>query len=173
MKPRSSSCAQFSTALIFVVIGFGMFVGGAFFGWRSYQSLVGKDRTQATVIRVETTDSGDNVEYFPTVEFTTADGEYVQVTPAEVRESEAFGGLVTVDNSDDGYETAYQVGDKVVVFYDPADPTNVVLNDFNMLWVGPLVVGGLGVVFTGVGGLLVFVALIQGWLGRQTSKLVP
>jgi hypothetical protein len=122
------------------------------------------------VIRVETTDSVDNVEYFPTVEFTTADGEYIQVTPAEVRESQAFGGLVTVDSSDDGYETVYEVGDRVEVFYDPDDPSNVVLNDFNMLWVGPLVVGGLGAVFSFVGALLILIAVVQWWLRRLADE---
>jgi len=127
----------------------------------------GESARGATVVRVETNESSDNIEYFPTVRFTTADGEYVQVTPAVVRETTALGGLVTVDNSDDGYETVYRVGDTVEVFYDPAQPSKVILNDFNKLWVGPLVVGGLGVVFTLVGGLLGLIAIVQWWLRRK------
>lgn len=169
MRTRSS-CAQISTALVFFVIGAGMFVGGAVFGWSSYQSLVGKERTEATVVNVETTEGVDNdVEYFPTVEFTTADGQFIQSTPAVVRETTALGGLVTVDNSDDGYETVYRVGDTVEVFYDPADPSKVVLNDFNKLWVGPLVVGGLGITFAGVGGLLVLIAIVQWWRRHSST----
>ena len=55
------------------------------------------------------------------------------------------------------------------VFYDPANPSTVILNDFNKLWVGPLVVGGLGIAFTIVGGLLGLIAIVQWWMRRQTD----
>jgi hypothetical protein len=53
----------------------------------------------------------------------------------------------------------------VVVYYDPANPAEVVLRDFNMLWVAPLVVGGLGGMFAFVGGLVTLIALVR-WLKR-------
>ena len=94
MRTRSS-CAQMSTALIFLVRGVGLFIGGTLFGWSSYQSLAGKERAQATVVNIETTEGVDNdLEYFPPVEFITADGQFIQSTPAVVRESKALGGLV-------------------------------------------------------------------------------
>jgi hypothetical protein len=158
---------QFMVGCIFLLIGLGMVVGGTWFGWNSYRSIQGKEEATATVINVEVIEGGpdDSTEYFPTVQFTTAEGEFITSTPRQVRQSEAFGGLVTVNNSDDGYETEYEVGDEVMVYYNPANPAEVVLRDFNMLWVAPLVVGGLGGMFTFIGGLVTLIALVR-WLRR-------
>jgi hypothetical protein len=162
-KPRE----QFTAGCLFLLIGLGMVAGGAWFGWNSYRSLQGKEQATATVINVQVVEGGpdDSTEYFPTVQFTTAGGQFITSTPRKVRQSQAFGGLVTVDSSEDGYETEYEVGDEVVVYYDPANPAELVLRDFNMLWVAPLVVGGLGILFTLAGGLVGLLFLVR-WLWR-------
>jgi hypothetical protein len=141
-----------------------MLAAGLYWGWTSRRSLVGREMANGRVIRVETTDSGPDggLSYYPTIEFTTAGGEYVQVTPANVRSETAFGGLVTIDRSDDGFDTRYDVGDEVGVYYDPAKPADVVLNDFNRLWTGPLVVGGLGCCFFPLGLFLAMLVLLRG-----------
>jgi hypothetical protein len=140
---------------------------GVWLGWNSYRNIQGKAEATATVINVAVVEGGpdNSTEYFPTVQFTTAEGEIITSTPRQVRQLEALGGLVTVNNSDDGYETEYEVGDEVPVYYDPANPAEVVLRDFNMLWVAPLVVGGLGGMFALMGGLVTLIALVR-WLRR-------
>lgn len=154
---------QFGVGCLFFLIGLGMVIAGGWFGWRSYSSLQGKEQATATVINVQVIEGGpdSSEEYFPTVQFTTAEGNSITSTPREARESTAFGGLVTVNNSDDGYETEYEVGDEVTVYYNPANPQEVVLDDFNMLWVAPIVVGGLGLIFAPIGGLLSLIFLIR------------
>jgi hypothetical protein len=158
---------QFTAGCLFLIIGLAMVTVGAWLGWNSYRSLQDKAEATATVINVEVIEGGpdDSAEYFPTVQFTTADGQFITSTPRQVRQSEAFGGLVTVNNSDDGYETEYEVGDEVTVYYDPAHPAEVVLNDFNMLWVAPLVVGGLGGLFAFIAVPITLIALVR-WLRR-------
>jgi hypothetical protein len=160
---QSSPGEQATVAIVFFLIGLSMFVAAIFWGWRNWQSIAGLERTSGRVTNVQTTTSGpdDDVKYFPTVEFTTADGQYVQVTPANVRLGSALGGLVTVDNSDNGYDTRYDVGDEVGLYYDPANPNAVILDDFNRLWTGPLVVGGLGCCFAPLGLLLGLAVLLR------------
>jgi hypothetical protein len=155
---------QFVVAVVFFGVGLAMLVAGLFWGWSNRRSLAGRHEATGRVIRVETTESDPDggVQYFPTVEFTTAGGEYVQVTPANVRTESAFGGLVTVDRSDDGFDTRYDVGDEVGVYYNPANPADAVLDDFNRLWTGPLVVGGLGCCFFPLGLLLGVLAIARG-----------
>ncbi|MCI0394263.1 MAG: DUF3592 domain-containing protein [Chloroflexi bacterium] len=160
---QSKPQEQALVAVVFFSIGLCMLVVGVYLGWNSYQGLAGLDRTTATVTHVETIDAGEDVDYFPTVEFTTADGDFIRSTPATPRQTSALGGLVTINTSDNGYDTAYAASDEVEVFYNPDNPSEVVLNDFNKLWVAPLVVGGLGALFTFLGGLLGLFSLFRWW----------
>jgi hypothetical protein len=45
----------------------------------------------------------------------------------------------------------YKEGDSVVVLYDPAQPGDVRIHSFFNVWMGPLVLGLLGVIMSLVG----------------------
>ena len=49
---------------------------------------------------------------------------------------------------------SYTVGERVRVYYDPAQPSSARLNGFFSLWFGPLLFGGLGAVFALIGGVV-------------------
>jgi hypothetical protein len=153
---RSSRGEQLTVAIVFFLVGGVMALAGLVWRWSNQRSLRGREQATAIVTAVESRESGpeDSVKYFPTLQFTTAGGQFIEVTPARIRTGTTLGGLVTVDESDNGYDTRYEVGDEVGVYYDPAQPTDVILRDFNRLWTGPLVVGGLGLCFAPLGLLL-------------------
>lgn len=51
---------------------------------------------------------------------------------------------------------AYSVGEKVTVYYDPEDPMKAELDGTFSLWGGAIIVGILGLVFSAVGGGMIF-----------------
>lgn len=99
-------------------------------------------RTEGTVVdvvaRTSTTEDSDgrsreSTAYHPTVRF-RADGR-----------------TYTFTSSTGSDPPAYEVGDRVPVVYDPADPGDARVNTFWSLYLAPIVLGGLAVVFLAVG----------------------
>jgi len=45
----------------------------------------------------------------------------------------------------------FKAGDRVPLFYDPRDPSHIQINTFTQLWILPLILGGLGLIFSGLG----------------------
>lgn len=79
--------------------------------------------------------------YAPTVRFTTSDGRQV-----DYRSRTATG------------PSLYREGQQVEVRYRPDDPTDARIDAFTDLWLAPLIVGGVGVIFGVVTGVLGAVA---------------
>lgn len=58
---------------------------------------------------------------------------------------------------------SHELGERVQVLYDPAEPAEAELDGFISLWLGPLIVGGLGTAFFAIGaGWLLFKAKRRG-----------
>ncbi len=51
------------------------------------------------------------------------------------------------------------VGERVEILYKPDDPQSARLNGFFSLWFGPAVFGGIGALFTSIGGAFTFVVV--------------
>lgn len=66
---------------------------------------------------------------------------------------------------------AYVIGERVPVLYDPARPTDAQIDSWANKFQGPLISGGLGVVFTGIGSVILMRAFRRGerseWLRRH------
>jgi hypothetical protein len=59
---------------------------------------------------------------------------------------------------------AYDVGDKVTVSYDPADPGQATIRDFHQAYFLPCLLGAGGLLFLlGAGGLVAYVGHRAGW----------
>ena len=90
----------------------------------------GADRAAGTVIELRSEVSDGDEVFYPVVRFTTAEGRSVE--------------FVSSSGSSPPSES---VGDEVEVLYDPDDPNDAQLSGFFHLWLWPLVLGPLGLIF--------------------------
>ncbi len=117
--------------------------------------LASAGRTDGTVVglaeRTSTTRGSDGhtrrtTVWYPTVEFTVGGRRY------------AF------QSSTGSNPPSHERGESVPVAYDPSDPSDARIASFWSAFLAPLIVGGLGVVFTPIGAVL-FVK------GRRITRL--
>lgn len=130
---------------------FGMIATGALslavgliFTGVSVSFLTDAKRVRGTVVALdwrEDHDGGsrkaradDSPAAYPVVEFTPVDG-----TPRKFRDSAGSN------------PPAYEVGEQVEVLYRPDSPEDARIKGFLSLWLLPLIFGGIGLVFTGIG----------------------
>lgn len=78
--------------------------------------------------------------YAPRVRFTTADGREIEYLSTNATSP-----------------PAYHEGQQVDVRYRPADPTDARIHSFVDLWLAPVIVGGIGVIFGVVAAALAFI----------------
>ena len=140
-------CAAVSglVCVIMVLIAGGLALNTASF-------LSGSATTTGTVVGFSTRESCDRDDhddergsvcttlYAPRVLFTTADGRRVEYTSS------------TATNP-----PRYAEGEQVGVRYQPDDPTRARIHAFADLWLAPTIVGGIGVIFGLIGGVLALV----------------
>ncbi|MFE7316062.1 DUF3592 domain-containing protein [Streptomyces sp. NPDC057555] len=107
----------------------------------SISYLTNAERARGTVTGLEWSGGGSigrrgssSGSAHPVVEFTTADGT-----------SRTFRG------SAGSSPPAYEVGERVEVLYRADSPGDARINGFIQMWVLPLVMGGIGLGFTGIG----------------------
>jgi hypothetical protein len=128
--------------VLFTLIGTGLLVGGLVL-FLSTRRFVASAATATGVVvdlvQRDSEDTDDGPTYRPVVEFTTAAGHKVRFTSS-------FG----------SNPPSHRSGDAVTVLYDPAAPQGARIRSFLHLWFGVLILGFVGVVFSGVGcGLLI------------------
>jgi hypothetical protein len=119
--------------LVFGLVGVVMLVGA----WLLYQNttkfIASASRARGEVIellRVESSRRNSSDTWRPLVRFKAPSGEIVEFAP-----------------SSSSSPPAYDKGEVVGVFFDPADPKDARLDGFFDLWGGATIVGGLGAVF--------------------------
>ncbi|WP_322820290.1 DUF3592 domain-containing protein [Chloroflexus sp.] len=120
-----------------LVVGLGLLI----LGWQAFintsQRMKNTVATQGTVVEIKprsvNTNSGQRTFFYPIVEFRTATGETIQF------ESEAGGN-----------PSAYQIGDRIEIMYNPDQPQTAFINSWE-LWL-PYTL------FLGTGGLLLIVS---------------
>jgi hypothetical protein len=116
---------------------------GVFWFWRIRRFLKRAVATEGTVLGHEmrassSSSGGTSTSYHPVVQFVTADGQPVQYT-------ERFGSS----------PPSHDVGETVPVKYDPSQPDKARIATGFRLWFGPVLVGGMGLVFLVVGVIVV------------------
>jgi hypothetical protein len=122
---------------IFLAVGVGLLAGAFYWGYQSSSESSEFARAEGTVVDLqfdEDTDGGG--VYRPLVEFVDAGGS-----------------RRTFLSSYGSYPAPYDVGDKVGVLYNPANPSDATMDSFGALYLGPVIVGSLGLVFTLIGGI--------------------
>jgi hypothetical protein len=125
--------------LIFAVVGLGsMYL--AYVLYASSADLVAHGiKAQGQVIQNIEDISDDSTTYHPKIQFTTAEGENIQFTSNTSTNPPAFG-----------------IGQGVNILYPKGAPDQAVIDDFLFLWLGPLIAGGLGIMFFGIGTWLFY-----------------
>ena len=130
------------------MIGLGLLIGGVAVGIGTVQFMISAERVDGKVVDMTARTSSDSsgtrsstsTTWYPTVDF-TVDGE-----------THSFQGSVGSN------PPAYEIGDPVEVAYDPEDPANARLASFWTAYFLPLVLCGIGVVFTPIGAVLLVAA---------------
>ena len=124
--------------LIFVLVGLGL-LAGATYSYRSTQEFLRTARpaTGEVIGYARRTDSEGEISYFPIIEYTPAGAE----EPIEFISST-------------GGTRSYAVGARVPLRYDPALPFSAAIDSPGDLWLAAGVLGGLGALFTVIGGVI-------------------
>jgi hypothetical protein len=120
---------------IFLIVGVGLLLGFYFAFSRTRRFLASAQEARAEVIGIKQSSGGsrDRV-YYPVLRYRTQQGATKEVV-----------------SSVGSNPPRYKEGDSVVVLYDPAQPGDVRIHSFFNVWMGPLVLGLLGVIMSLVG----------------------
>ena len=118
---------------VFGLVGVLMLIGAVLLYQNTTKFIASASRAQGEVIdllRVESSRRNSSDTWRPMVHFKLPSGEIIEFTP-----------------SSSSSPPAYDKGEIVEVFFNPADPKDARLNGFFDLWGGAAIVGGLGAVF--------------------------
>ena len=144
---------------VFLLVGLGMLSGG-FFLWQSQadfaaHALSAEGEVTDLVYRSSSKGGGT---YIPAVKFTTADGKLVHMT-----------------GSTGSGSPSYARGDHVRILYDAANPERARIDSFMENWFAALLLGGMGLVFSLVGGgvigSMVRQRKVRGWLEHNGMRV--
>lgn len=151
---------------IFGLIGLVLLCVGIALAASTAGFLASAERTDGAVValtaRTTTTRNSDghsrsSTSWYPTVEFTVDGRRY------------------SFQSSTGSNPPSYKKGESVPVAYDPDDPSNARIASFWAAFLAPLIVGGLGVVFTPI-GVVFFVkgrriTRLRAWLWEQGQQI--
>jgi len=120
--------------IIFVSVGVMLILLAAFVAIQQQQFLSVAIKTQGEVVALLPTRSGT---YQPIVHFETVDRQRVEIS-----------------STSSSNPPAYEVGEKVDVYYQSADPHKAEITGFFSLWGIAAILGGIGLTFTIIGGAM-------------------
>jgi len=125
---------------VFTLVGLVLLIGAAV-SWNSTRQFIAQAvEVQGTVIALEESRSSDSYVYHPVVAFVDRQG-----TAREFRSSVGSN------------PPSYAEGEGVEVLYLPSDPQTARIHGTSSLWLGSIVLGGLGAVFFLIGAICFYV----------------
>ena len=142
---------------VFLLVGIGLLVAAGIFAERTSRFVGQAITTSGEVVelvrsRSSNSSSGTrNYTFKPRVRFTAPDGKVVEF-------------LSNVGSNPPGFT----IGEQVRVLYDRDDPTDALIDDFVSLWLIPLILSGIGLVFFTVGTVM---AVLPWFADRRRQKL--
>lgn len=143
--------SKYSITLVkygFTVIGLCLLAGGILL-YNNTQNFVSNSITaQGIVVDLIRVKSSESIHYRPQVKFETSSGELIQFTSN------------TASNIA-GNPAKYHIGDAVDVIYQPGSPHKAKINSFWPLWLGPLILDGLGTIFFTVGFTIILYTRVK------------
>jgi len=135
--------AVIRTGYLFLVLGVIMLIIALFVLNNKQQFVKNSMITTGKVINVEKRQSTDSeghtsYSYYPVCVFQTENQE-----------------LITFVSKTGSGRSKYDVEDEVEIRYDPSDPSHAEINSFFRIWMLPVILGAMGLVFFLIGGGLV------------------
>ncbi|MBO9338424.1 MAG: DUF3592 domain-containing protein [Chloroflexus sp.] len=109
--------------LTFTVIGLVLLFIGLFWLNATSERLKRMIDGTGTVVEVTRRRIGDDINYYPRIEFQTQTGETFQF-----------------ESNTGGSSTSYRVGDQVPILYNPQMPQDATINSWYEIWLPPIVV---------------------------------
>ncbi len=135
---------QLIIGIVFGLVG-ALLAGIGFFVWLRTRSFIqNSQQVKATVIRLAYRSSSDGGGYAPVFHFNTIDGRSVEV--------------------EDGLQSnppQFQEGQVVDVLYDPQNPSRARIKKWMNLYFVPLLLGGMGIIFGGIGAVMLLFQLLD------------
>jgi hypothetical protein len=151
---------------IFGLVGLVLLCVGITLAASTASFLASAKRTDGTVValtpRTDTSRSSDghvrsHTNWYPTVRFTVDGKSY------------------SFHSSTGSNPPSYEKGETVPVAYDPDNPSDARIASFWAAFLAPLILGGLGVVFTPLGAVLFVkgrrITRLRAWLWRQGQQV--
>jgi Protein of unknown function (DUF3592) len=135
----------------FAAIGIAM-LSGAFFLYQNTSSFLAKAvKVDGAVIENVRKNSNGSTTYWPVIQFTDSSGANVEFTSAS-----------------GSNPASYSEGDTVEVVYSPDEPEKAKIKSFFPLWGAATIVGGIGFVFSLIGGGMMVFGFLK---NRKTEYL--
>ncbi len=122
--------------ILFLCIGLFVMAIGVFFAVGQYQFAQTAQQTMGEVTALIPQTDSDGTTYAPELGYMVNGQRY---------------SLVSNYSSN---PASYAVGDSVVVFYDPTNPDSAKMGTTVALYGGPVIAGGIGIVFVCIGGIM-------------------
>ena len=136
---------------VFAAIGIAMLAGALYWVQNIRSFLAQASTAQGTVIDMvrssssRSSSSSSPGTWAPVVRFVTAKGEKIEFT-----------------SSTGSNPPSYSQGESVEVLYQPGAPGDARIHGFVSLWLGPMIVGGIGSIFFLIGGGIALASVLQG-----------
>jgi len=120
----------------FLLIGAAMLVGAGVLYVNTWSFLADAVRTEGTVIAFDAVRSRGSTTYRPIVRFNGPNGAVEFASPVSSN------------------PPVYKTNEAVTVLYQSAAPNDARIESFFQLWFGVVIAGGLGTVFSSIGGVM-------------------
>ena len=130
--------------IVFSLVGELLLVIGLFIWFRTRSFINSSQETKGTVVRMLYSSDSDGSGYAPVFKFTTITGQSVEVAEKVYSNPPQF-----------------REGQVIDILYDPQNPNRARVKKWSTLYFVPLLLGGMGVLFGGIGVLLLIFELIN------------
>lgn len=134
---------------LFLAVGIGL-IAGALYWAQDIRGWVTQSRTARGEV-IDLVRSSNSNTYAPVIRFVTAADETIEFTSS-------------VSSNPPGYAK----GESVEVLYLPGAPHEARIRGFVYLWLGPIILGGIGSVFLLIGGCILLAATFK---ARRRARL--
>lgn len=123
---------------VFTAIGVVLLVTAIYLYFSKLTFLKSAETAQGTVVELISKRSSNSIMYTPVISFITKEDHKIEFS-----------------SSVSGNPPSYSVGETVEVIYNSEEPNKADINDFESLWLAPLIIGILGTAFFLVGFLII------------------
>lgn len=136
--------ANLIIGIVFPLLGLLLVVIAVFILMRTRSFIGSSQEVKGKVVRNVYRSSSDGGGYAPVFGFTTIDGRYVEV-----------------EDKLESNPPQFREGEVLDILYDPQNPSRARVKKWMNLYFTPLLLGGMGVVFGGVGVVLLIFAILD------------